>query len=607
LSEAPRTRLATTLALLAATALVAASTAITEGTAHARADEDAEEVALMLEERCYRCHGPDKQKSGLRFDLVEDLRKVIVPRAAPDSELFRRIALPIDAEDAMPPKGPRVSEDRLLAVLRWINAGALFPITEEQELESTGERTRELALIERVRRESGARVLALRGGAQEDALLVDFSLADASPGEAGVRSLDPIAGRIVELSLAGRDVSSAIATKFPSLPALERLHLERTGVDDAALEALVQRAPRLHYLNLHSTRVTGRALEAVARLGELERLVLHDTGVLQADLIAFRTAHPDVHASTTLALPDKPFEGGGPRRILAADASMKRIALLQETALHHFDVLWEHPLEALHDLQVLENGNVLFQETWTRLVEIDPDSGERVWSYDAAKATRDPGGGRIEVHSFRRLEDGVTMIAESGSGRIIEVDREGKLQSAVALRIDAPDPHHDTRLVRKTASGTYLVAHEADGVVREYDPEGSIVWSYEVPLFERDRAPGNDFDAFGNQVFSAERLENGNTLVATGNGHSLIEVTPTGEIAWSVTQDELEGIRLAWVTTVQVLDNGNLVLGNCHAGEEQPQLIEITRTKDVVWTFRDFEHFANALSNAWVIEDPRAR
>jgi len=241
LSEAPRTRLAATLALLAATALVAASTAITEGTAPARADEDAEEVALMLEERCYRCHGPDKQKSGLRFDLVEDLRKVIVPRAAPDSELFRRIALPIDAEDAMPPKGPRVSEDRLLAVLRWINAGALFPITEEQELESTGERTRELALIERVRRESGARVLALRGGAQEDALLVDFSLADASPGEAGVRSLDPIAGRIVELSLAGRDVSSGIATKFPSLPALERLHLERTGVDDAALEALVQR------------------------------------------------------------------------------------------------------------------------------------------------------------------------------------------------------------------------------------------------------------------------------------------------------------------------------------------------------------------------------
>lgn len=243
------------------------------------------------------------------------------------------------------------------------------------------------------------------------------------------------------------------------------------------------------------------------------------------------------------------------------------------------------------------------QETWTRLVEVDPRTDETVWSYDAARANRATGDGPVEVHAFQRLADGVTMIAESGPARIIEVDRAGRLLRAVPLQVDRPDPHHDTRLVRKTGAGTWLVAHEADGVVREYDSQGAVVWSFDVPLFEREPAAGNAFDAWGDQVFAAERLPGGNTLITTGSGHGLLEVSPAGEIVWRLAQDELEGIRLAWVTIVQVLASGNLVLGNCHAGEGQPQLVELTRDKRVVWTFRDFEHFGNALSNAWVVED----
>ena len=50
---------------------------------------------------------------------------------------------------------------------------------------------------------------------------------------------------------------------------------------------------------------------------------------------------------------------------------------------------------------------------------------------------------------------------------------------------------------------------------------------------------------------------------------------------------ELPGIRLAWVTTLHQLPNGNRIVGNCHAGPENPQLIEVTRDKKVVWTFAD--------------------
>jgi outer membrane protein assembly factor BamB len=99
------------------------------------------------------------------------------------------------------------------------------------------------------------------------------------------------------------------------------------------------------------------------------------------------------------------------------------------------------------------------------------------------------------------------------------------------------------------------------------------------------------------------RLANGNTLIATGNGHSVIEVTPTGEIVWQVTQEELNGIRLAWVTTLEVLDNGNVVIGNCHAGKGQPLLVEVERdTKRVVWQLDEFDLLGNSVPNSVLLD-----
>jgi hypothetical protein len=167
--------------------------------------------------------------------------------------------------------------------------------------------------------------------------------------------------------------------------------------------------------------------------------------------------------------------------------------------------------------------------------------------------------------------------------------------------VDKPHPHRDTRLVRKLDSGNYLVCHEGMGMVREYDPAGRVVWEYEVPLFGQEPRPGHGPEGFGNAVFAALRLANGNTLISTGNGHSILEVSPAKKIVWSLKQDDLPGIRLGWVTTLQVLPTGNIVFGNCHAGPDNPQIIEITRDKKVAWTFRDFTRFGSATSNSQVL------
>jgi outer membrane protein assembly factor BamB len=562
--------------------------------------QDAQLLAQALQNRCVHCHGPQKSKARLRLDQAAGLRSVVVAGEATESELFRRVSLAADHEDYMPSKGEGFGDEELLALLRWINTGADADAVARAASKLRGA-AEAAALLVSVGAASGTRITPLSMDPAGD-LRVDYSLAKSPPSAEQLAALAPLAERIVELSLAGQQGVEASLASLPTLAKLERLHLERTGVGDASLAALIAGSSQLRYVNLHSTAVSAAALSDLQKLAKLERLVLFDTAIEAEQLRAIHDALPELQVTAELRLPGKPFSHGGPRRLLAADASKGRIALLRETALKHWEVLWEHPIQSIHDLHELENGNVLFQSSWTQILEVNPENGELLWSYDAATQNRALAGEAVEVHAFQRLAAGVTMIAESGPARIIEVDRAGKLLRSMPMQVEHPSAHSDTRLVRVTDAGTYLVAHERDGWVREYQKAGSLIWSYDVPLFDREPAGGHGPEAWGDQVFAALRLAGGNTLIATGNGHRVLEVNPAGEIVWQLTQDELPGIRLAWVTTLQVLENGNLVIGNCHAGEGQPQVIEITRAKDVVWSFQDFERFGNSLSNSLVLE-----
>lgn len=264
---------------------------------------------------------------------------------------------------------------------------------------------------------------------------------------------------------------------------------------------------------------------------------------------------------------------------------------------------WEKKWGGIHDVWVLKNGNLLVQDGSHKIVEIDAKTKEVVWTYDSGTQNGNAGK-QVEVHAFQPLADGRIMIAESGAQRIIEIDRDGKLHKEVPLVVDHPHPHTDTRLARKLAGGNYLVCQEGDGKVREYDGKtGKVVWEYEIPLFGKSRKDGHGPEAFGNKVFGAVRLANGNTLIATGNGHSVLEVTPAKEIVWKIEQQDLPGITLAWVTTLEVLPNGHYLIGNCHAGPDNPLLIELDpKTKTVVWTLDQYREFGNSVSNSQVLD-----
>jgi hypothetical protein len=92
---------------------------------------------------------------------------------------------------------------------------------------------------------------------------------------------------------------------------------------------------------------------------------------------------------------------------------------------------------------------------------------------------------------------------------------------------------------------------------------------------------------------SVIRLDGGNTLIACSDHDGeprIVEVDTSGRIIWQLTKDELPGIELKFMTGMQSLPDGDLVLTNW-LGHNQfgkaPHAFEIARSKKVVWIYKD--------------------
>jgi mono/diheme cytochrome c family protein len=123
-------------------AVLALAVAAPFGTAHAppapqpRAAVDyARDVAPILATHCVACHGPDKQRGGLRLDSKADALKggdsghAIVPGKSGESLLLKRVNA-TDAAERMPKGREPLSAAQVRTLTAWIEAGAMWPVTE---------------------------------------------------------------------------------------------------------------------------------------------------------------------------------------------------------------------------------------------------------------------------------------------------------------------------------------------------------------------------------------------------------------------------------------------------------------------------------------------
>lgn len=104
---------------------------------NAQAKVYVEKVQPILESKCYKCHGPEKQKGGYRVDRLDQLVKggesgkpAIKPGDPLSSYLVRLILLPPQHDDVMPPEGKQpLTLEEIMTLIDWIRNGAKLPIT----------------------------------------------------------------------------------------------------------------------------------------------------------------------------------------------------------------------------------------------------------------------------------------------------------------------------------------------------------------------------------------------------------------------------------------------------------------------------------------------
>jgi mono/diheme cytochrome c family protein/uncharacterized membrane protein len=268
-------------------------------------------VSPMLQSRCYSCHGPQKQKGGLRMDSPEGLMKggkegkAILPGKADASEMIKRLLLPETDDDHMPPKEkPQLSEAQIALIHWWIEQGAPFdkkvqaldqpekikphllalqqetpeekkqpPNVPEEAVESAPEK--DVAAL----RNKG--VLVMPVAQEANYLSANFVNATRfSNKDAGL--LLPLKKQLVWLKMGHTATGDSALQVIGQCRNIRLLQLQHTKITDKGL-AFLQPLAGLQSLNLVGTAVTAQGLQQLKGLQQLQAIYLYQTQVKPGD------------------------------------------------------------------------------------------------------------------------------------------------------------------------------------------------------------------------------------------------------------------------------------------------------------------------------------
>ncbi len=285
----------------------------------------ADYVVPVLEKTCNECHNENKIKGKLRMDQ-HDLLMVdstssgypaVVPGDAEDSEIIVRVTLDPDDDEFMPTKGDPLTDDEVELLRLWIDAGATqeltvaelgeeavvlpiisavaaihssdssleVPATTDETADATASIWDSLSEDERKERMDAAKeaaktmnVALMPLSADDDRLTINVLNGAANFGDEQLAQLEPIAERIAWLNLAKSQVTDEGMKTVAKMPALEKLHLDRTSITDSGVAHLAG-LRQLSYLNLYDTQVTDQIFAVLPTMPALKKLFVWQTEV----------------------------------------------------------------------------------------------------------------------------------------------------------------------------------------------------------------------------------------------------------------------------------------------------------------------------------------
>lgn len=273
----------------------------------------------LFKSNCLKCHNQNKRKGGLALhSLAAVLQggkngKVVNTDVPAQSELWRRVMLPVDHEEFMP-KGKKQSlSPDALALLNWwlsLRPGhddlplELTPIPDSinsilsaKGINVTG-KTNQLAtegplniqtppLDEQILselREAGYRIKKIHS--QPDLLDVVLPAPLTTPADqlsATLKLLEAIKDHIYWLNLSGLQLTDDQIDNLPVCSNLRLLNLSANNLTDNAHKSALKQK-NLEVLILHHTRVTARLLSQLQSLPQLKKVYVWQTGISPSDV-----------------------------------------------------------------------------------------------------------------------------------------------------------------------------------------------------------------------------------------------------------------------------------------------------------------------------------
>ncbi|MGB1725319.1 MAG: c-type cytochrome domain-containing protein, partial [Limisphaerales bacterium] len=282
-----------------------------------RAEVDfAKSVQSVFEARCIDCHGSKKQKGDLRLDSLKAAASVIEPGKSGESELFKRIILPADHEDIMPPKGDPLSKEQIDGIKAWIDEGAKWPeglvlLSDKERAEAKAAASRlpvpdikaaevsdaEKAAIAKLSSGEGigdqaAAPLVMALAQDTQLIYANFRLIGKNVEDKHIAPLADIAN-LSELDLSNTKVTGAGLATIKNSKRLTKLSLAGTAVDDAALKN-IEGLTNLMSINLYNTKVTDAGLASLKNMKFLRKVYGWQSGITEKGAAELKKALPNV-------------------------------------------------------------------------------------------------------------------------------------------------------------------------------------------------------------------------------------------------------------------------------------------------------------------------
>lgn len=274
----------------------------------------AKDIQPILADRCYSCHGPEKQKGDLRLDSREAIKKggkngvILIAGDPAKSTLYSLTLLPAGDDDRMPAKGDPLTQAQTDALRDWIKAGASFdsavvalakpePAAAPLHL---GPTEVDIASAKLSHPDATAvKVLSDAGGVirpiSSNGAALDIDLSHMlQPLDAKLmQQVDHLALNIFWLDLHGTAITDDGLATVAKCRNLVRLHLDQTAITDRGL-ATLKSLSELQYLNVVSTTIGDAGLVHLSGLKKLERLFLMQSKVTDAGVATLIKALPNV-------------------------------------------------------------------------------------------------------------------------------------------------------------------------------------------------------------------------------------------------------------------------------------------------------------------------